>query len=182
MNDPPTNTVFRTSAWTTREKLVRAVWNLLGAMLWRAIPPARSAVLRLFGGKAGPRCRWAASVRIEIPWNVRIGADVRIGPEVTLYSLGEITIGDGAVLDYRAHLCAGTHDFSDPVFPLLRPPIEIGAGSFIGMDAYIGPDVKLGERAVVHPRASVYRSFGDGAELRGNPAQDVRASPSEPRS
>ncbi len=91
-----------------------------------------------------------------------------------LYSLGRITLGDGVTLDRRAHLCAGTHDFTDPNFPLLRPPISVGAGSLIGIDAYIGPDVSLGERCVVHPRASVYRSFGAGAVLRGNPAKDER--------
>ena len=75
------------------------------------------------------------------------------------------------VLDFRAHLCAGTHDMSDPSFPLLRPPITIGDGCLIGADAYVGPNVSLGARCHVWPRASVYKNYPDQTNLRGNPAR-----------
>jgi acetyltransferase-like isoleucine patch superfamily enzyme len=63
---------------------------------------------------------------------------------------------------------------SDPRFPLVKPPIEIGAASFIGMDAYVGPGVVLGARCVVGARASVFKSFPDDTALSGNPARPVR--------
>ncbi len=163
----------RRSVWTTREKAVRVLWGTLGRICWIAAPGARPALIRLFGGSAGANCRLASSVQIAIPWNVRLGANVRIGERVILYGLGPITIGDGSVLDYRAHVCAGTHDMTDSRFPLIKPPITIGARCFIGIDAYIGPDVELGDDSRVWPRASVYRSFPPGSNLRGNPAKPI---------
>jgi putative colanic acid biosynthesis acetyltransferase WcaF len=171
---------LRRSAWSARQRAIRLLWTLLGVPLWRLTPPLRAPLIRVFGGRVGRRCRLAASVQVAIPWNLSIGDDVEIGPRVILYSLGPISLGDGVVIDYRAHLCAGTHDLTDSRFPLLRPPIEIGAGTFIGIDAYVGPDVTLGRGCRVWPRASVYRSFQSGVELRGNPARVVTGQePSE---
>ncbi len=161
----------RRSVWTTREKAVRVLWGTIGRLCWAIAPGARPALLRLFGGRVGANCRLARSVQIAIPWNVRLGSGVRVGERVILYGLGPITIGDGSVLDYRAHICAGTHDMTDSRFPLIKPPITIGARCFIGIDAYIGPDVVLGDDSRVWPRASVYRSFPAGSSLRGNPAK-----------
>jgi len=162
---------LRRSAWTLKQKLVRLAWMSLGRVLWVLLPGARPSVLRLFGGKVGSRCRFARSVAIAIPWNVRIGSNVEIGQRVILYSLGEITIGDHVIIDDFAHLCAGTHDMNDSRFPLLTPPISIGSGTFIGIDAYVGPNVVIGSNCRIWPRSSVHASCGDNVELRGNPAR-----------
>jgi putative colanic acid biosynthesis acetyltransferase WcaF len=166
---PPT----RQSPWTSRQKLTRILWATLGRVLWSFIPPLRSSILRMFGATIGSGCSFARSVEIAIPWNLRLGSGVRVAERVTLYALGPITIGDNVTIDYRAHLCAGSHDLTDPGFPQTRPSISIGGGSFIGADAYIGPGCALGERCNVQPRASVYKSFPDGSVLLGNPAKVV---------
>jgi putative colanic acid biosynthesis acetyltransferase WcaF len=168
---------LRRSVWTKKEKLIRLLWDTGGRLLWLAIPGARSAMIRMFGGVVGEGCTFSSSAEITIPWNLVIGDNVRVGELARLYSLGTITIGSGTVIDARAHLCAGTHDFTDSTFPLTRPPITIGSGSLIGIDAYIGPGVTLGDRCVVHPRASVYKDFHPGAELIGNPARPVGPTP-----
>ncbi|MHC4768012.1 MAG: LbetaH domain-containing protein [Planctomycetota bacterium] len=185
---PPTENVARMlaapsprrSVWTARQKLVRGLWSTFGRLLWVLIPGARSGLIRVFGGRVGPGCRFACSVDIAVPWNIHVGRDVEVGRDVILYSLGLITLGDGVVLDDLAHLCAGTHDHTDSRFPLLRPPITIGPGTFIGIDAYIAPDVTLGADCRVWPRASVHRSFGDGVELRGNPARPTASDGEAP--
>lgn len=163
----------RRSVWTTREKLVRIVWATLGRLIWIPFPGLRPALIRLFGGRVGPGCSIARSVDILIPWHVRLGSNVSIGDRVILYGLGPIEIGDGTVIDYRAHLCAGTHDMTDSRFPLIKPPITVGRGCFIGLDAYVGPDVRLGDGCIVWPRASVFKSFAAGTELSGNPAKPL---------
>jgi putative colanic acid biosynthesis acetyltransferase WcaF len=145
----------------------------LGRLLWACLPAARPAVLRLFGARVGRGCRFAGSVEIVIPWNLDVGDGVDVGERVILYALGPIALGDGVVIDFAAHLCAGSHDIAHPAFPQTRPPIAVGAGTFIGVDAFIGPGVTLGRRCIVHPRASVHTSFGDGAELSGNPARPL---------
>ncbi|HZW10454.1 MAG TPA: DapH/DapD/GlmU-related protein [Phycisphaerales bacterium] len=161
----------RRSVWTTREKLVRLAWAVVARPLWILAPGFRPGLIRLFGGEAGRNCAFAASVEITIPWHVRCGDNVRIGERVILYGLGPITIGDGTVIDYRAHLCAGTHDMTDSRFPLLKTPIAVGRGCFIGADAYIGPGVELGDGCRVWPRASIYSAAPAGTHLRGNPGK-----------
>lgn len=152
------------------------LWSTVGQLLWRFMPMLRPSLLRLFGGRVGKRCRFAGNVEIAIPWNLHVGNDVEVAPRVILYSLGLITLGDRVVLDYRVHLCAGTHDMEDSSFPLLKPPISIGEDTFIGIDAFIGPDVTLGRCCRIWPRASVYRNFPDETILRGNPARPVESS------
>lgn len=164
---------LRRSAWTPRERAVRLLWMLLGGLLWRLLPPLRSNLLRFFGASIGPGCSFASSVRVDVPWNLKFGAGVRVREHAILYALGPITVGDHTVIDRYAHLCAGSHDFTDPRFPLTRPPITIGQRCLIGLDAYIGPGVTLGDRCTVHPRASVHRDFPSDSNLAGNPAREV---------
>lgn len=163
--------------WTAREKLVRLAWATLARPVWWLAPGLRPALIRLFGGQVGRNCAFAGSVEITIPWHVRCGDGVRVAERVILYGLGPITIGAGTVLDYKAHLCAGTHDMNDSRFPLLKTPITVGAGCLIGIDAYIGPGVELGDGCRVWPRASVYKSFPAGTNLRGNPAKSFEPEP-----
>lgn len=163
----------RKSVWTPKQKLVRALWGTLGRLVWVTLPSSRSAVLRLFGGRVGRNCSLARHIDIVVPWNITLGDGVVVEDHAILYSLGPIVVGDGCVIDSRAHLCAGTHDMTDPLFPLIKPPITLGKGCFVGFDAYIGPDIVLGDRTIVHPRTSVYRSTEPGTEWRGNPAKRV---------
>lgn len=163
----------RKSVWTPKEKLVRLAWDSLGRVVWVLVPAARPGLIRLFGGRCGAGCSFARRVPILIPWNIRCGDRVRVGDRVILYGLGPITIGDDTFIDRDAHLCAGTHDMTDSRFPLVKPPITVGARCLIGADAYLGPEVVLGDDCRVWPRASVYRSFPDGSRLRGNPAKPV---------
>lgn len=163
----------RKSVWTTKQKLIRIIWSTIGRAIWVLIPSMRSSVLRLFGARVGSGCSFARDIDIVVPWNIRIGDRVSIADRSILYSLGVIDIGNDCVIDRKAHLCAGTHDMTDPMFPLLRPPITIGNGCFIGFDAYIGPEVVLGDRTCVYPRTSLYRSTEPGTTYRGNPAKLV---------
>ena len=145
----------------------------LGGALWRLLPPFRSQLLRFFGATIGARCSFASSVRIDVPWNLNIGDDVQVRDHAILYALGPITIGERSIIDRYAHLCAGSHDFTDPRFPLTRPPITLGKRCLVGLDAYIGPGVTLGDNAAVHPRASVHRDFPSDSNLAGNPAREL---------
>lgn len=169
----PVEAPIRHSAWTTRQNIARAIWMALAKPLWKYFASLRVPLLRLFGARVGRNCRFASTAEVTIPWNLVVGDDCDIGHRVLLYNLGVVTLGDGVVIDYHAHLCAGTHDFTDPRFPLLTPPITIGSRTFIGIDSYLAPGVSLGADCRVWPRSSVYRSFPDGAVIQGNPARAV---------
>jgi len=166
---PPT----RRTVWSPIELLIRIIWSTFARIIWVLFPPLRSFLLRLFGAKIGSKCKFARTVDIIIPWNLKIGNNCRFAEDVILYSLGPITIGDDVRIDTRAHLCAGTHDMKDTTFPLLRPPIVVGSGTFIGIDSYIAPNVQVGSNCTIWPRTSVFKNVDDNAELSGNPARAV---------
>ncbi len=161
--------------YSRREQLLRIAWTL-GRWLMLSPRPCfawRRMVLRMFGARVGEQVHVYASTRIAMPWNVELGDWAAVGEEALLYSLGKIRIGAHATVSYRAHLCAGTHDFRDPALPLLKPPIDIRPGAWIGTEAFIGPGVTVGDGALVGARAVVVRNVAEHAIVAGNPARVI---------
>ena len=130
-------------------------------------------ILRWFGAKVGREVHLYSSTRIYMPWNVEIGDWAALGEEVFIYSLGKVCIGASASLAYRAHVCAGTHDFSDPALPLLKPPVVIAEQAWIGTEAFIGPGVTVCMGAIVGVRAVVVRDVPSLNIVAGNPARQI---------
>lgn len=166
------------SPWTFRQNLGRVLWMVTEKLLFR---PSfhnwygwRRMLLRRFGAKIGKQVRVRASARIEIPWNVEIGDSSVIGDHAILYSLGKITIGKRVVISQYAHLCAGTHDFNDPTFPLVKPPIRVEDEVWIAADAFVGPGVTVHRGAVIGARSSAFKDIPVGAIAVGNPAKELR--------
>ena len=166
------------SPWTTGEKIHRLAWAVVAQTIFRFSfhnwYPLRAALLKSFGGRVGKNVRLRRSVKIEIPWNVALGDDVIVGDSAILYALGPITIGPRALISQYAHLCAGSHDYTVPEYPLLRPPITIGADVWIAADAFIGPGVTIGDRAIVGARSSVFKDVPANAVVGGNPARVLK--------
>lgn len=181
--DPPPNTGGtpaeppRVSPYSAKAKIGRVLWGLVSATLWRfsprGLPGFRRLLIGLFGGRVGPGTRIDPSVRVEIPWNLTIGANVRVCEHAILYCLGPVTIGDGTLVGPYAHLCAGTHDYTDPRFTLLREPIVIGANCALMTASFVAPRVTVGDGVVLKPRAGLYRDGEPGKVYAGNPAKIV---------
>lgn len=165
------------SPWTTKQKLVRALWMTLGRPAFGLVPASwhalRRTILRAFGARIGSAVQISPSVSVEVPWNIDLAEGVVVEDGAILYALGPITIGQGTVIGPYAHLCAGTHDHTTRRYPLLRPPITIGPNAMIGCDAYVGPNVRVGARAVLLARASAYKDLAAGIVYAGNPAKPV---------
>jgi putative colanic acid biosynthesis acetyltransferase WcaF len=134
----------------------------------------RAWLLRLFGAKVGKGVRIRPSVHVEIPWNLDIRDGVTVGDHAILYGLGTITIGERTIVSQYAHLCAGTHDYTDRRFPLIRDPIEIGPDAWIGADAFVGPNVRIGRLAVLGARSSAYKDLDARLVYVGNPAKALK--------
>jgi putative colanic acid biosynthesis acetyltransferase WcaF len=154
------------------------LWYLVEASLFRYSPRPfyrwRSFLLRLFGANVDRTARIRSTVKIEIPWNLTVGAQTIIGDDVILYCLGPVTIGQRVTISQLAHLCAGTHDYTRPEFPLLRPPIEIGDDVWIATDVFVGPGVKIGPGVVVGARSSVFRDLPPWHVCVGTPAKPIQ--------
>lgn len=173
--DPRTRHV---SPWTRREKIGRCLWSLVETTVFRHSPRTafrwRAWLLRCFGAKVDSLARIRRSVTIEIPWNLTIGPGAAIGDHVILYCLGSVTIGARATISQRAHLCAGTHDYSRPDMPLLRPPITLEDDVWIATEAFVGPGVTIGEGTVVGARACVVKDLPSWKVCVGNPAVPIK--------
>ncbi len=163
------------SPWTLKQKVVRALWMLVGRPIFRMTfhnwYGVRRGILRAFGATVGKRVRVRPTARIEIPWNLTLEDDAVVGDYAILYSLGMITIGARAVVSQYAHLCAGTHDLASRSFRLLRLPITIGPEAWIATEAFVGPGVEVGRQSVLGARSSAYKSLEANMIFVGNPAR-----------
>jgi putative colanic acid biosynthesis acetyltransferase WcaF len=172
--DLPANRAARKYSWPVQ--LRRVLW-IFGEYALRLSPRPcfgwRRGVLRLFGAKVGRAVNVYSSTRIYMPWNVEIGDWAAIGEDAFIYCLGKVYIGAGASVAYRAHICAGTHDFSDPALPLLKPTVIIEDHAWIGTDAFIGPGVTVCRGAIVGARAVVVKDVPPMQIVAGNPARQI---------
>lgn len=164
----------RVSPYPLREKVGRALWMVGGGLLFRATPGplhgVRRAILRLFGARVGRGVRLARTVRVEIPWNLSIGEGSVVSDGAILYCLGPVTIGRGVFVGPLAHVCAGTHDYRDRKFTLLREPIAIGDGCALLTASFVGPRVTMGEGSVLGARGALFRDARARTRYEGSPA------------
>ena len=160
------------------ERLARIVWQGVYFLFYRYIPRIfnwwHRIILRLFGAKVGRGVIIHPSAEILFPWQVILHDHCVVGAKVKLYSIGTIQIGEHSVISQHAHLCAGTHDYADPLMPLIRSNICIGSGCWICTEAFIGPSVEIGDRTIVGARAVVVSNLPSGMVCAGNPCRPIK--------
>jgi acetyltransferase-like isoleucine patch superfamily enzyme len=124
------------------------------------------AHIELIVGYAGVRF----SPRIEI------GNDVYIGPNLYMVCVGNLTIGDGAVLSEYVYLHDSNHGLDPERGPIMQQrlvhggDITIGRSCFLGFRVAIMPGVTLGDHCVVATGAVVTKSFPSYSMIAGVPA------------
>lgn len=167
--------------WSLGQLLGRLLWDLLQRPLFAWTPRQiwiwRRVVLRIFGARIGRHVHIYPSVKIAVPWTLSVGAASAIGDGAIIYSLGPIEIGERVTVSQFVHLCAGSHDFSQPEFPLTKPMIRIGDGAWICTEAFVGPGVTVGTQTIVGARAVVTKDVAAGLIVAGNPARTLRQRP-----
>ena len=129
--------------------------------------------MRCFGAKIGKQVHIYPSAKISIPWNITIDDFSAIGDGAILYALGPISIGASVTISQRAHICAGSHNFSSPEMELTKPPISIEPEAWICAEAFVGPGVTIARGSVVGARAVVTKDTAEHAIVAGNPARPI---------
>lgn len=163
--------------WRNGELVARVLWGAVSFLFALTPRPAwgvRRFILRVFGAEISAGVHIYPSVRIMIPWNLKIGPYAAIGDRAILYALGPITIGARAVISPYAYLCAGSHDYRTPAMPLLKSPIVIGADAWICTGAYVGPGVTIGDRAILAARGVAVSDIDPEIIAGGNPAREIK--------
>lgn len=169
---------YRGSQHSITNKLARSAWWCVWLFFFRTSPRPchawRRWLLRLFGASLSRGARVYSSARIWAPWNLEMGPQSCMGPDVDCYSVDKVRIGRRATISQYSYLCTATHDPDDPDFKLITAPVKIGAQAWVAADAFIGPGVTVGEGAVVGARASVYKDVPAWTIVGGNPAKPIR--------
>lgn len=166
------------ASFSLGNRLMRVVWGLAWLVLARWTPPPlwawRRMVLRAFGAKVGKGARVYGATRVWLPANLTLGDRALIGPGVTLYNQGHITIGAYSVISQGAHICASSHDITDPDFQLVLRPIVIGERCWVAAEGFVGPGVVMGDRSVLAARGALFGKAAPDGVYTGNPASFLK--------
>ncbi|MBR5323669.1 MAG: putative colanic acid biosynthesis acetyltransferase [Muribaculaceae bacterium] len=162
-----------------KNKIGRLTWNICYWILFRPFKGRffykwRTFIISLWGAKVGKFSSVHSSAKIWAPWNLILGENSSIGDYVNCYNTGPIIIGDNVIISERVFICPGSHDISDPNFPMIPSTVEIGNKVWIAAEAFVGPRVTIGEGAVVGARAAVFKDVEPWTVVGGNPAVFIK--------
>lgn len=161
-----------------RHRLLRAAWTVAWCALASWSPPAmrpwRRFLLRLFGATLGAKADVRGSARVWYPPNLVMGEGSLLAGGVICYNMATVTLGRGALVSQRAHLCAGTHDYDDPDFQLVAKPITLSSMCWVAAEAFVGPGVTVGEGAVLGARAVARSDLAPWTVYAGDPAVPIK--------
>lgn len=177
----PNKQGFTGPTFSLTNRLKRLVWQSVWMILGRWTPPQahrwRIFILRIFGANVSWKAFVYSDVKIWAPWNLTIDDYGTLGRGVICYNIAFITIGIRSVISQGVHLCTGTHDYQDPMFPLTAKPINIGTRVWICADAFIGPGVTVADGVVLAAASVAYRNLDAWTVYGGNPARFLRSRP-----
>jgi putative colanic acid biosynthesis acetyltransferase WcaF len=161
-----------------KNALTVQLWWLIQSTLFSLSPQFmykwRSFLLRLFGAKIGKKVIIRPTVKITYPWKLSIGDYSWIGDDVNLYTLGEIEIGNNSVISQKSYLCAASHDYDKPDFPIWAKKITIEDECWLATDVYVAPGITIGRGTVVGARSSVFKDLPPGMVCIGSPAKPIK--------
>jgi putative colanic acid biosynthesis acetyltransferase WcaF len=165
-------------AFSLRDRLRRLVWNVCWATIYRMSPRPfhswRSFLLRTFGATMGRNCHFYPSSKVWAPWNLICADQVTAGDGAEIYNPAPITLGSHAILSQDAYVCAATHDYDDPAFPLIAYAMSIDAYAWVCARACVAPGVNVGEGAVLGLGSVATRNLEPWTVYAGTPAVKVK--------
>jgi putative colanic acid biosynthesis acetyltransferase WcaF len=158
-------------------RLTEVLWFIVEACVInnKLVPLSalRVALLRLFGAKIGPNCRFVHPLRVKAPWNLEVGANSWFGVDAWIYNQAPIRIGANVCISQGAFLTTGSHDYATTM-DLHVAPIVIEDGVWIASKCVVQMGVTIGRSALVTPLSVVHRSLEAEGIYGGNPAQFIK--------
>lgn len=109
--------------------------------------------------------------------NIRVGRNVFINQNCTMYDLGGIDIGDDVMIGPNVSLMTSSH----PIAPsqrrdgVIARPIVIGKNVWIAAGVIVVGGVTIGENSVVAAGSVVTKDVPPDSLVAGNPARLVRS-------
>jgi putative colanic acid biosynthesis acetyltransferase WcaF len=159
------------------------LWWIVQSLFFHTSPQVmygwRRFLLRIFGATIGKGVLIRPSASVTYPWQLTIGDWSWVGDHATLYSLGEIWIGESTVISQHTYLCTGSHDYSRPTFDLYAEPIHVMSEAWVAAHVFVGPGVMIGRGAVIGARSVVLHNVPPMMMCSGNPLKIVRIRPTQ---
>ena len=169
---------FLVPAFSLRNRLLRFVWEVIYALLFRTSPRPlhawRNFLLRCFGARIGRGTHIYPTARIWAPWNLDCEDHVSIAEDVVVYNPKLLKMLSHAIVSQQAYLCGATHDHEDPRFPLISFPMLLGAYSWVCARATVMPSVNLGEGAVLALGSVATKDLEPWTVCGGIPAKFIK--------
>ncbi|MBE8719331.1 LbetaH domain-containing protein [Sphingobacterium pedocola] len=160
------------------DKIKRLIWRVVSLFLFKpfSLPVFnvwRIYLLKLFGAKLQKGVNIYASAYIPAPWNLEMGEQSTLGPEVKLH-IGKTVIGRKVTVSQRTYLCSATHEIDSINTPFIAGTITIGDFAWVAAETFIMTNVNIGEGAVVGARAAVFKDVAPWNVVGGNPAKFIK--------
>jgi len=165
-------------SYSSINKMGRLIWGIVYVLLFRFSPRPfhgwRAFLLRRFGAQIGVGCHIYSAVKIWAPWNLVCQAGACIADGAEIYNPARVILGEGAIVSQGAYLCAASHDYQDPAFPVIEASIQIGNKTWVAARSIVLLGVKVGDGCVVGAGSVVTRSMPPNTLCAGNPAKVIR--------
>lgn len=165
-----------------KTKVLRALWFVAWLFLFRPFGtklfnPWRLLLLKIFGANVCKDSGVYSSVKIWAPWNLTIGHNSWLGPNVICYNQDMVILEDNVTVSQYTYLCTAGHQtdtINDKDQGLIIAPITLRTGAWIGTRAFIGMGVEVGRNGIVGATASVYKDVEPWTVVGGNPAKFIK--------
>lgn len=158
-------------------RIKMAIWGAVNGTLYRFSPGIcrgfRRSLVRWFGGRIANGASLSNRSRIDCPWNLTMGHQSSIGEGCWVYALDRIEIGAMSCIGQDVHLLTGSHDYTDPTFPLVTRPIVVGKGCWVAARSTVLPGVRVGDFSVVGAGSLVSKDLPSGVVSAGNPCRPI---------
>ncbi len=165
---------------TVWSNFLSGLWRITNSTLFRIPLPifnfVRVGLLRLFGAGIGREVFIESSVRVDAPWNLQLGDEVKIEKCVVLNAIGGLSFGRKCQISPYAHFCSANHDYSELTMRVLACPIIIGDNCWIAVDSFVGPNTRIGSGSLLASRSTAFGDLPGDSLLVGEPAKRLRSS------
>lgn len=169
------------ASFPLRHRLARAAWSVTAALLFHPSPRPmhrwRNGLLRLFGARLDGLCHIYPTAKIWAPWNLACEELATIADGAEIYNPSPVWLGSHAIVSQGAFLCAASHDYTRPEFPMISAPIRVGPYAWICARAVVQMGVTVGERAILGLGAIATRDLEPWGIYAGLPARKVKERP-----
>lgn len=169
---------FTGPSFSLSNRISRVLWMGVSGIFFRFSPRPmhgfRAFLLRLFGAKVGRGVHVYPKVKIWAPWNLILKDECGVADGVILYSQGQIKIGYRVVISQDVHLIGGTHDYTEPGFPLITKSIVVNDHAWIAAEVFINPGIVIGEGCVIGARSVVTKDLPAWMVCAGHPCKPIK--------